>query len=164
MIFAARSSALRKVHPKIPFLANLPALFFMNRVLVRSWGSQRHSRSPVTGMVFAAAVGAGLLFRKSPEKEQPVAKNTTTQPEQKPSNLAPLPKPNAGESPNQPVVNSTPQPNPPRVSPGSPANARVGFQIGNLAPEIEGMDLDGQFFKLSDYRGKVVLLDYWAHW
>jgi peroxiredoxin len=33
--------------------------------------------------------------------------------------------------------------------------------IGNPAPEIEGMDLDGQPMKLSDYRGKVVVLTFW---
>jgi hypothetical protein len=32
------------------------------------------------------------------------------------------------------------------------------------APEIAGKDLDGKAFKLSDYRGKVVLLDFWGHW
>src|SRR5262249_26877522 len=36
--------------------------------------------------------------------------------------------------------------------------------VGKTAPEIEGEDLDGKAFKLSDYRGKVVLLDFWAHW
>ena len=36
--------------------------------------------------------------------------------------------------------------------------------IGMTAPEIEGEDLDGHRFKLSDYRGKVVLLDFWGHW
>lgn len=36
--------------------------------------------------------------------------------------------------------------------------------IGAVAPEIEGPDLDGVSFKLSDYRGKVVLLDYWGFW
>src|SRR5439155_4920709 len=30
--------------------------------------------------------------------------------------------------------------------------------IGKPAPEIEGEDLDGKRFKLSDYRGKVVVL------
>jgi hypothetical protein len=33
--------------------------------------------------------------------------------------------------------------------------------IGKVAPEIEGQDQDGNRFKLSDYRGKVVLLDFW---
>jgi cytochrome oxidase Cu insertion factor (SCO1/SenC/PrrC family) len=30
------------------------------------------------------------------------------------------------------------------------------------APEIAGIDADGEKFHLSDYRGKVVLLDFWA--
>jgi hypothetical protein len=33
--------------------------------------------------------------------------------------------------------------------------------IGKPAPEIEGTDLDGQPMKLSDYRGKVVVLTFW---
>jgi hypothetical protein len=36
--------------------------------------------------------------------------------------------------------------------------------IGALAPEITGSDLDGKAFKLSDYRGQVVLLDFWGMW
>jgi hypothetical protein len=35
---------------------------------------------------------------------------------------------------------------------------------GRTAPEIEAEDIDGRTFKLSDYRGKVVLLDFWGHW
>ena len=38
------------------------------------------------------------------------------------------------------------------------------LQIGCAAPEIEGADLDGVEFKLSDYRGKVVVLDFWGDW
>jgi len=66
---------------------------------------------------------------------------------------------------------------PPGVAPGSklsPIAAGVGAQakgnqtagpaIGKPAPEISGEDLDGQQFKLSDYRGKVVLLDFWGNW
>ena len=33
--------------------------------------------------------------------------------------------------------------------------------VGKEAPEIEGEDQLGKRFKLSDYRGKVVLLDFW---
>jgi cytochrome oxidase Cu insertion factor (SCO1/SenC/PrrC family) len=36
--------------------------------------------------------------------------------------------------------------------------------VGKKAPEIKGEDLDGKAFKLSDYRGKVVLLDFWGFW
>jgi hypothetical protein len=35
---------------------------------------------------------------------------------------------------------------------------------GEEAPDILAVDLDGKSFQLSDYRGKVVLLDFWAHW
>jgi hypothetical protein len=38
------------------------------------------------------------------------------------------------------------------------------LQPGKPAPEIEGEDIDGKRMKLSDYRGKVVLLDFWGHW
>lgn len=36
--------------------------------------------------------------------------------------------------------------------------------IGKVAPEIEGEDVDGVAFKLSEYRGKVVVLDFWGDW
>lgn len=38
------------------------------------------------------------------------------------------------------------------------------LQIGMVAPDIEGEDLEGVPFKLSDYRGKVVVLDFWGDW
>jgi hypothetical protein len=36
--------------------------------------------------------------------------------------------------------------------------------IGKSVPDIVGADLDGKEFKLSDYKGKVVLLDFWGFW
>ncbi|MHC4938112.1 MAG: peroxiredoxin family protein [Planctomycetota bacterium] len=36
--------------------------------------------------------------------------------------------------------------------------------VGKVAPDIEGPDLDGVNFKLSDYRGKVIFLDFWGDW
>ena len=38
------------------------------------------------------------------------------------------------------------------------------LSIGKVAPEVEGEDADGKKFKLSDYRGKVVLIDFWGYW
>jgi hypothetical protein len=38
------------------------------------------------------------------------------------------------------------------------------LNIGQAAPEIEGEDVDGKKFRLSDYRGKVVVLDFWGDW
>lgn len=48
---------------------------------------------------------------------------------------------------------------------GEGQQARAGApRVGSLAPEIDGEDIDGVRFKLSDYRGKVVLLDFWGNW
>jgi thiol-disulfide isomerase/thioredoxin len=41
---------------------------------------------------------------------------------------------------------------------------RVAAEIGCIAPELEGTDLEGHKYKLSDYRGKVVVVDFWATW
>ena len=38
----------------------------------------------------------------------------------------------------------------------------TGLNSGKPAPEIRGVDADSKSFRLSDYRGKVVLLDFWA--
>ena len=38
------------------------------------------------------------------------------------------------------------------------------LSIGRVAPEIESEDISGKKFKLSDYRGKVVVLSFWGHW
>ena len=55
------------------------------------------------------------------------------------------------------------------LSPGCDQNARKPSTaqplvptVGYPAPEIDGVDLDGVDFKLSDYKGKVVMLDFWA--
>ena len=44
------------------------------------------------------------------------------------------------------------------------ADVKVGLEVGNRAPDILGEDIDGVKFKLSDYRGKVVMLDFWGDW
>src|SRR5262249_2164119 len=36
--------------------------------------------------------------------------------------------------------------------------------VGKPAPEIEGEDVDGPRFRLSDYRGKVTVVSFWADW
>jgi len=46
----------------------------------------------------------------------------------------------------------------------APGFERTRLQIGMVAPEIEGTDLDGVEFKLSRYRGKVVVIDFWGDW
>ena len=41
---------------------------------------------------------------------------------------------------------------------------RAKFSLGMVAPDIAGVDLQDESFSLSDYRGKVVLVDFWGDW
>jgi len=41
---------------------------------------------------------------------------------------------------------------------------KIGINIGDKAPELIGTSPDGKTIKLSDTKGKVVLLDFWAAW
>jgi cytochrome oxidase Cu insertion factor (SCO1/SenC/PrrC family) len=47
---------------------------------------------------------------------------------------------------------------------GSKPGKAAVVREGEPAPDIVGTDQDGKQLKLSDYRGKVVLLDFWASW
>jgi hypothetical protein len=44
------------------------------------------------------------------------------------------------------------------TQPSSP----TGTTVGKQAPNITGIDGEGSRFSLSDYHGKVVLLDFWS--
>jgi cytoskeletal protein RodZ len=59
------------------------------------------------------------------------------------------------------TTDRTPVP-PPATDPAP--SSKIGIAVGNEASEVEAEDLQGKSFKLSDYRGKVVLLDFWGFW
>jgi len=39
-----------------------------------------------------------------------------------------------------------------------------GAVVGSMAPEFESTDADGKIVKLTDFRGKYLLVDFWASW
>ena len=46
----------------------------------------------------------------------------------------------------------------------SPEKPKTGLNVGDVAPEITGKSVEGKAMKLSDYRGKVVVLDFFGDW
>ena len=53
----------------------------------------------------------------------------------------------------------------PPASQASPVvTPSVGNQVGNPAPDFQLNNLDGKPVSLSDFRGKPVLLNFWATW
>ncbi len=41
---------------------------------------------------------------------------------------------------------------------------KVGLRAGDLAPNFEFSDFDGQRLRLSDFRGRPVVVNFWASW
>jgi thiol-disulfide isomerase/thioredoxin len=42
--------------------------------------------------------------------------------------------------------------------------AKKASQVGNVAPSFSSVDMNGKVIRLEDYKGKYVLLDFWASW
>jgi thiol-disulfide isomerase/thioredoxin len=50
------------------------------------------------------------------------------------------------------------------ISGTSKEKPQIGLNIGDIAPEIEMQDPNENTLRLSDYRGQIVLIDFWASW
>lgn len=53
---------------------------------------------------------------------------------------------------------------PKKALPTAKATGEKGTNPGDELPDITGKDMDGNPFKLSDYRGKVIMVDFWGDW
>lgn len=49
-------------------------------------------------------------------------------------------------------------------TPASAAATRIGLEAGELAPDFEISTTDGRRVRLSDFRGRAVVLNFWALW
>lgn len=47
------------------------------------------------------------------------------------------------------------------TAPAAPAGP---LAVGAVAPDFETLDINGQVVRISDYKGKVLILDFWATW
>lgn len=70
----------------------------------------------------------------------------------------------SGEDHDESSVSSNIEPNVNSAEEVTSDNGEEGLEIGNLAPDIQLKTLEGQDVYLSDYRGKRVMLNFWATW
>ena len=63
-----------------------------------------------------------------------------------------------------PVASTPPAPAVSPPLPESEAAPSVGITVGKLAPDFQLNDMEGKQVSLRDFRGKVVLLNFWATW
>ncbi len=47
---------------------------------------------------------------------------------------------------------------------GNQQEVSIGTNVGEIAPDFTLFDLDGNELSLSDFRGKVVFINFWATW
>ena len=50
------------------------------------------------------------------------------------------------------------------TKPKAPPAAVAMLKVGAAAPDFSATDVDGKPVKVSDYRGKIIILDFWATW
>ncbi len=70
-------------------------------------------------------------------------------------------------APDNTAANTTPD-KPAKTDKGNEGTVKVdvveGLNLGNKAPEIEMANPEGKVIKLSQLKGKLVLIDFWASW
>jgi predicted Zn finger-like uncharacterized protein len=101
-------------------------------------------------LVLGGVVAVAAVYWPEKKNDQPAVANANN------NNVGPPPSPPRPALP--PVGAKT------AAKVGGTGNGGTGIEIGQTAMEINGEDIDGQPFKLSDYRGKVVVLDFWGNW
>jgi peroxiredoxin len=107
-------------------------------------------------------------------KKQPVPKKTTEQARTENNNSKPPPSAPVVESPGKPASPKTDIIASPKASPKTSLRdviraARTwgpaySYSFGQKAPDFTLTDINGKQHKLSDYRGKDVLINFWATW
>lgn len=120
----------------------------------RLWGQRRWLFPLVVVLILATGgvIYASLFFNRSPVQEPTAEKLTTSSP-------APMEDSTSSEEEERTEISQ-----PDRAPPAGSVNVPVGNRVGEAAPEFALQGLDGEEVSLSDFRGQVVILDFWASW
>jgi len=99
-------------------------------------------------LVVVGAIAGSLLVDRRPAPEPTVVASGTDEARGIPSASA--------EEQDRPASTDS--------APGAPVAAPTGIHVGETAPEFTLKNLNGKSVSLSDYRGKIVIIDFWASW
>jgi thiol-disulfide isomerase/thioredoxin len=99
-------------------------------------------------LVVVGAIAGSLLVDRSSAPEPTVVALGTDE-------ARDIPSPSAEEQDRPAATNP---------SAGAPVAVLTGTHVGEAAPGFTLKDFDGKSVSLSDYRGKVVIIDFWASW
>ena len=117
---------------------------------------------PTKSATDAPTIRAPTAVAASPATATPVPPSPTDTPPPPPPDT-PTPEPTATPPPTAtPVPTDTPEPPPP---PTEAPSLKVGYNVGEMAPDFELTTIDGETLSLSDFRGSSpVLLYFYATW
>ncbi len=118
-------------------------------------------------LVMIGALGAGLWFGRSWTRAGAVAQASLTTPGQ-PQAIQPRPLQGVSSLARPLQSQPLPQVRPAQARPKSSAGVTTSIggtpNVGDPAPDFTLKNLQGEEVRLSDYRGRPVLINFWATW
>ena len=122
------------------------------------------AEAPVASAPSGNSGDAGMMAQRMPEYDPEaeaarIAKYNAAQPGNRNNNSNDSDKDNEGDDSGADSETAEPD-----LPPFPGPSGKTGTEVGDLIPEIKGKDIDKKSFTLSDYSGRVVMIDFWGDW
>jgi thiol-disulfide isomerase/thioredoxin len=163
---ALRLAYLERAHPERLVDADAQAKDHLRGELAAEL-YRKHGINPPTGSdakaITALIARLDATAAEGLARDQAAARADSLVPDRAPARTTPEAAP--GVPPETPPAEAPPLPARASADPERDARrAAVGIAVGKPFPELSGRTLDGSSFSLAQWKGKVVLVDFWASW